>query len=415
MPFVLREPQTEASQEEGYLSQAGRGIARTASRIGEQVAGTPGDIFSLINEYIARPVVGFATGEETLPYEQTPLGKAFPTTSEHKKRLESHFGETIKPQNKIESFVDNIVADATGLAIPGSKAASAGSLMGHAARKLAISTAANAAGKGVEDWTANETKGNLTKLGSLLMLSMFDKPAAAKVVGEMYKPLQKTVESLKPVNATGAQANLTHLKNKMTKGTIAPSEKFIIDEVDAVLSKIKDGKITPEEAWAVKRSLNEKMSKVLFDIPKKADQARARKLGQAITHEMDDLLKQTAKQDPTFYKELKSVDKAFGTIARSNFITNALEKNIRLTPMTEGLIHIFGGGLGSAIGQAAIPYNVYKIMFQISQSPLLAKHYGKVVSYALADNAPLMNRELKKLDQGLQKEEKKPKRFVLVE
>ncbi len=47
---VIKEQAPEA-QEESLLSQGVRGIARTASRVGEQIAGAPGDIFSLINEY----------------------------------------------------------------------------------------------------------------------------------------------------------------------------------------------------------------------------------------------------------------------------------------------------------------------------------------------------------------------------
>ncbi len=219
---------------------------------------------------------------------------------------------------------------------------------------------------------------------------------------------------LRPVNASGLEMSLGNLKNKLSKGTLAPSEKFVVDEADAILSKIKNGKITPEEAWATKRSLNEKLSKVLFDIPKKSDQVRARKLSQNILSDLDSVLRETAKQDPKFYKDLKKADKAFGTIAKSNLISNYIEKNMKYNPVTHGLIQAMHGSLGSTTSAAIIPYEVGKILYRISKSSELAKHYGKVLSSAAKEDAIIMNRELKKLDQGLKKEEKKDK-FILLD
>jgi hypothetical protein len=411
MPFELLPEEAPQAPEESFLSQAGRGVARTASRIGEQIAGTPGDIFSLINEYVAKPTTEAITGKSGVPYEETSLGKVLPTTETHRKRLEKGFGEVLKPQNKVEKFIDEVFQDATSLAIPGLKGAKLGT---KAAKSLAIATGANVLGDLVKDWTADEKKAGMAKLGSLFMLSLFDKPKAAQAIGELYKPLAEKVEKLRPVNATGLEMSLNNLKNKVSKGTLAPSEKFVVDEVDAILSKIKDGKITPEEAWATKRSLNEKLSKILFDIPKKSDQARARKLSQNILGDLDNVLKETAKQDPKFYKDLKKADKAFGTIAKSNLVSNYIEKNMRYNPVTHGLMNAFQGSLGSMAASAVVPYEIGKILYRISHSSELAKHYARTLSAAAKEDAVIMNKELKKLDQGLQKQEKKD-RFILMD
>lgn len=411
MPFELLPEETILSQDESFLSQAGRGLARTTSRIGEQIAGAPGDIFSLINEYIAKPTAELITGEPGLEYEETHLGKILPTTETHRKILEKGLGEVIKPQNQVESFIDNIFQDATALAIPGLRGSK---LANKAAKSLAISTAANTLGDVIKDWTNDEKKAGMAKLGSLFLLSLYDKPSAAAAIGELYKPLADKVGKLQPVNATGLEMNLNNLKNKLTKGTLAPSEKFVVDEIDSILPKIKQGKITPEEAWATKRSINEKLSKVLFDIPKKADQARARKLTQNILEDLDDVLKETAKQNPKFYKDLKRADKAFGTIAKSNLVSNFIEKNLKYNPVTHGLIQALNGAIGSSAAAAILPYEAGKIIYRISKSPELAKHYGKILSSASKEDAIIMNRELKKLDQGLKKEEKKDK-FILLD
>lgn len=410
MPFELISDEAPQEESESLLSQAGRGIARTTSRVAEQAVGLPGDIFSLINEYIARPIAEKVTGGSA-PYEETLLGKLLPTTESHKGASERAFGETVKPQNDYEKFIDEVVQDATAIAVPGFGQAKKGKT---ALKALAISTAANSVGDLAQDLSSDEKTGAYAKLGSLMMLSLLDKPAAAESISRLYKPLQEKASSLASVNAEPLSRNLNILKNKMTKGTIAPSEKFIIDEVDAILPKIQNGKIRPEELWATKRSLNEKLSKILYDIPEKATQQRARKLAKGIQKDLSDTLKETAKQDPKFYKDLKAADKAFAVVAKSNLASRYIENNLKYNPMTAGLLHIFGSGAAKVAGPVLLPYQVGKVFYRISKSPILAKHYAKVVGAAASEDAAILNREMMKLDQGLQKETKKD-RFEFID
>src|SRR6266403_196647 len=152
MAFELIEDKAPSEQEESWGSTALRGAARTASRVGEQIAGLPGDIFSLINDYIAAPLSERITGQPSVEYEKTHLGKILPPTEKHRKATTKAFGKYIEPQNDVEKFIDNIFTDATSLAVPGLKGAKLGS---KALKALAISTAANTVGAGVEDITAN--------------------------------------------------------------------------------------------------------------------------------------------------------------------------------------------------------------------------------------------------------------------
>lgn len=409
MPFKLLSDEEPTEEKETLTSQVARGTARTASRIGEQIAGAPGDIFSLVNEYIAKPATEYITGEKGVPYEETQLGKLLLTTQEHKRRTQKSFGEVVKPKNDVEKFIDNVVQDATAIAIPGPK----GNIGKNIFSSLAKATGANLVGEEIKDLTKDEQKSAYGKMGTLFLLSMVDKPRAAESVAKLYSPLQEKVQKLSPVSAETLENNLTNLKNKMLKGTQAPSEQFVINEVDAVLSKIKDGKISPEELWATKRSLNEKLSKVLFDIPNKGDQQRARKLAKGITYELKETLSETKKQDPKFYKDLQRADKAFETISKSNFVANYIEENLRYTPMTSNLLHIFGPNVGGGFATAVLPYQTMKILYRVSKSPELSRHYLKALSAAGMEDAAILNREMKKLDQGLEKQEKK-QRFKIV-
>ena len=100
----------------------GRHALRTGVNIATQTVGLPGDILSLVNEYIARPISEKVAGG-SVPYEETFLGKAFPTTEKHREALEPLFGEKIKPRSEGERIADEVIEDATLLLNPSKLAA----------------------------------------------------------------------------------------------------------------------------------------------------------------------------------------------------------------------------------------------------------------------------------------------------
>ena len=69
--------------------------------------------------------------------------------------------------------------------------------------------------------------------------------------------------------------------------------------------------------------------------------------------------------------------------------------------------------MGSSAATAILPYEVGKILYRITKSPELAKHYTKTLSAAVAEDSVVMNRELKKLDQKMQKEDKNTKYILM--
>ena len=179
MPYEFVE---EDPQEEGFFPGLGRQIARTASNIGTRAVGLPGDIMSLVNEYIAKPIQKGITGKEGARYEETLLGKAIPTTETHRKGLEEHTGEYLKPQNPVESFVDDIIEDTALLLNPFAKGAKVAQAL---PKKFAVSLGANVAKDAVKDMGGTEDAATWTKLGSLFFLSLLDKPSAAKHLSEL--------------------------------------------------------------------------------------------------------------------------------------------------------------------------------------------------------------------------------------
>ncbi len=384
--------------------------SRVASNIATRAIGFPGDVLELANEFIARPVAKAISGEEGLPYEQTFLGKAIPTTEFHRKGVQEATGEFLKPQNKVESFIDDVVDDAQSLLMPGPKGAKFKNAL---PKKLAISLGGNLAGEAIEDAGGSPEGANLAKMGTLFTLSLFDKKGAAKHLADLYKQAEANLPANASINSNRLMANLSGLKNKILKGrpisNLSPSEKFVMDQIEKIESLESGGKFSVEQLWAQKRSLNEDLAKQLFDTPTKEAQGRARKLAKSLTRWMGEELTDYSHRNPSFGKPFKAAEEGFGTIAQSNLMSRFVEKNLKYTPFTSGLLHMFGGQVGSMAAKSVAPYQIGKLTYRIAKSPTLAKYYASAVAAASKENAVAFNKYLKKLDEELQKIESEEK------
>lgn len=430
MPYELVESPEQQDGFKELISGAGRNVARQASNLATRAVGLPGDVFSLVNEYIARPA-SKALGMQDVPYEETLLGKALPSTEFHRKGVEEFAGDYLKPQNEIEKFADDVIEDAALLFSPAGKVAKSGKVLAGAKqipRNFYISLGANAFGEGVKQATGREDLGSLAKAGSLGFLSLVNQQAAAKQVASLYNKAEAAIPEGATASAKKMEAGLTKLKSKVLAGrpfsSLAPSEKFVVEEADKVLPLIQNGEIDVKTAWALKRSLNENLSKAIYDIPYKSRKG-AKRLATQINGELSDTLKQYGKKNQEFGRSFLPAEEAFGTLAQSEFIKRAIESHIKFNPLTSGLLHLFGSSAvtatpvaigkitGSAalgtLGSAAIPvtYQATRLGYRIGKSPTLRKIYANVLKAASKEDTILINKYLKELDQGLQEEESK--------
>lgn len=374
--------------------------------------GFAGNIGEFINETVARPVTGAITGKRTLPYEETYLGKILPTTATHKKRLEEAI-PYLKPKNKIEKFVNDISTDTAELFLPG-KVLKAGKYAMSPLRSLGVSVAANTLGELTHQYTGDEKKAALAKGGTMLMLSLFNKPKAESIASDLYKKAQSILPANAATNATRLETNLNNLKSNILKGRkprdAAGSEKFVLDEADKVLRQIQNGQVNVNTLVAAKRSLNENLQKFVFESSDKSARAGARKLAKRINGEISGAMEQYGQTNPEWWSQQKSADQAFGAINQSNYISRLLERFTKGRP--EGLAHLFGatGQLATSLvsGPAAIGgfsiYQGYKLMHRIIKSPELRKHYAKVLFSSLTENPKIINKEVEDLQNSLEKD-----------
>lgn len=407
MPYEFIE-ETPESNFATFGKESLRHGARTASNIATRAVGLPGDILSLVNEYIARPISEKITGEESVPYEETFLGKTIPTTETHRKGLEEVSGEYLRPRNKVEKFLDNVIEDTTLLFNP-TQIARKGLMKGAKPfRNFAKSLGANFLGETTKQISQSETAGDLTKLGSLFFLSVLDQPNAIKQIGKLYHTAESHLPEASFSNASSLDKNLSNLEHTVTKGrpleNLSPSEKFVINQTGKVRNLIQNGEINIPQAISQKRSLNEELAALYKEVPAFKEQKRARNLAKQINGFLNETIREYGKKNPAFYKPYKEADQAFGTFSRSHFIGNWIEKNISHSPITTGLIHLFSP-IGTLAAGAIVPYQGIKLGYRVIKSPTLARIYANALKSAAKEDKANFNKYLKELDEGLQKEE----------
>lgn len=429
MIYRLIEDQPTQQQALSPVAEVTRFPARQAVNLAATAVGLPGSALSILNDLIAAPIASKITGQPRVPYEQTPIGKILPTIEQHRGALQKLSPELLSPRDSTEQFIDTVIEDAALLAFPGAKGAQALKQFKSILKPLGVSIGANIAGSTVEGLTASKEKGALAKIGSMFGLSLISPKTAAKHVGELYKKAEAAIPEGAKVSAKPLENSLHNLIERVGRGTMAPSEKFVFDEAQAVLGKIRDGSISPLEAWAAKRSLNEKLSNLVYSSADKAANARARKLATTINIGLDKTLADYGKTNPQFFDYYKPANEAFGTLARSNFVSQLAAKHLPgnaqrvLSPLFglgpgPGIVGSIGGaalGLPGAhgLGAAEAGYYGVKYLYRMAKDPTLRKFYLDAMGSAAKNDIPAFIKASEKLADGLQEPPAKQKWVLL--
>lgn len=298
--------------------------------------------------------------------------------------------------------------------IAGKTAERTGEFLGLGVKKIPAAVAA-ISGQAAKQLGLSPTAQFASELLPMLVTSISIKnglEGAEKFAASKYAQ----ADALLPEAATGMAQNLkrglSNLKQMVSKGTMAPSEKFVADEAEAVLNKIKDGKINIGEAVASKRSLNEKLQNFIYTSPEKASKARARKLASGITKELDNVIESYGKENPKFLKAYREANEAFGTTEQSKGVSKFLGK-----VLSKYAPHSAHGVLAGLIfhpekavpvaGGAAAAYGAMKsgeLLHRVLKSKVLAKYYFGVIKEATKENAPAMLNQYRKLDEAMKKD-----------
>lgn len=414
MPYELVEdiPQETSPIERG--KEVGRQIARPLYKVATRTAGAPGDILEMVNDFIVSPGVEALTGKKGTPYEETFLGKAIPTTQTRRKEFEQGLGDFLQPKNKIEAFTDDVIEDTSQLFTPGGIAKAGKKYGTMIVKNLMKSLGANFAGETTKQVSGSEEAGTYTKAGALFLTSILDQESAAKQVGKLYKEAESHVVPGTLTKATKLEADINHLERSITKGrpygNLSPPEKFVVDQAEKIRKLITNGEIDVEQAIAQKRSLHKELATLYKEVPRKGDQKNVKDLAKRLSGFLNDTIDNYGKTNKEFYKPYKEADKAYGTLAKSNFVSNWIENNVVSSPLTHGLLHVVGGPIGgitAGTAGAALLYQPAKLVYRISQSKTLTKIYAKTVAAAANEDKVAFNKYLKQLDSAIQEDELK--------
>ena len=158
--------------------------------------------------------------------------------------------------------------------------------------------------------------------------------------------------------------------------------------------------------------MNKELSTLYKEVPKHGDQKTVKNMAKQLNGYLSEVIENYGQKNQKFFKPYKDADQAFGTLAKSNFISHWVENNIVQHPITNGLMHLFGPlapTIGTSAGVALAPYQATKLMYRIAKSPTLAKIYGQTVKAAAKEDAVLFNKYFKNLDSEIQKEESSDK------
>lgn len=410
-----------------YLEGLAHAGATQLTSSASAALGLPGDVLGFINDFVARPLTELITGKESLPYEETGIGKIIGTSSQIEKGFHKAIPYT-KPRNDYEKFANNLASTTTSLLIPGGQAKVGRFIaLNRPTRALLKSVGAEVVKTGAENLSGNEDIGNLAKAGALFTLALLDNKGAGKYVGSIYKNAENALEKAgnPSVNASSLKKELINLRNKLSKGTLAESERAVVTDIEQILGHFKGDEIPVENLWGSVRSLNEQKQKLIRSAASKEGRLRARKFYDSVIGDLNKELTKYGKQNPNFGKPFQDAQEGFGTLAKSNLISNWVEKNLHFSPINKWLPHLFGAGSigGTTLGLVspsaiAIPtagYQSVKFLYRISKSPTLRKYYFSTLRSAIREDVATFNKNLKKLDKNLEKEDKDKKPYRLID
>lgn len=400
---LLPEEQTTKTQE-GI-----RHVARSASRIGETLAGLPGDIIEApanlmnyaIEKITGKPNEGFREAKKTAK-KFLPFGNV-PSSGEIREKTKELSGGYLEPKGKGEELSDAIVSDFASLAIP---------IKGKIPflRSLGTSLGANLAAEGAELLGAGEKGKAATKIGSMFLLSAFKPNGAKKFGDDLYKQAEKLVPEGATVSAENLLKSTEKLKEQLKKGGSAPYKTPALTKINEIASKVDYDRIPVDELTQFKIDINKARSSLYGDVNlDKGGRAMAKRNLDSTAKVVDDALKEYGHANPEWQKAYRSANEVYGAIAQSKQVSNSIQKLIKSYP------HASAAALAGKLFLApkstpalVAGYGALKtgeLITRIAKSKTLQGYYQGVVKAALKDDAAAMSKYLNKLDAGLKKED----------
>ncbi len=386
--------------ENDFEREEERSRAQLTSRIGETIAGAPGDIYSF-----AKSLFGFE------PETNIPTSKSLREASE-----KATLGYT-KPKNEFEERGGEIIQDIASFMLPGGGAYSI-------ARNIGIPIAANLAKEGINYSTGKDKLAEGSKMGAMVMLDLIahrGKAGARVFAGNLFKESESLIPKGATLKSSKLEGSLRNLEKSLESGGSAPSKEKALKKLGEIQGKMKNGEIEVKELVDFRKTINEIKSELggfEVQLPKHIKQKAIANLELVKKEVINGLNEYGSKKNPEFLKLNKAANEAYAAYESSDkmgrFIKDSVKNTVK-SPALKTLLSLGGGygalthgALSAKAAGVALPafvgYEGYKILHQVMKSPTLRKYYGNILKGASSGNASQVSKNVKLLDDELEKD-----------
>lgn len=390
---IQNNPKGDPKQgEENWPQYLKRNATRLGSRVAETIGGIPGEIEEIGN-LIQSGTFDFLESSfgKTKFDKEEGINRKLPTSRDlNNKSIELSKGYTA-PKDESEKLADEFTSTVS-------------SLLGPMKFRKALGMAALGTGvrKGTEILGLGETSQEAAKLGTMVVSSMINPKGVKQLYTNLYNEAESFVPKGTTVPSKPLEDKLYKLRDKLSLGIEAPTEKAVIDDIDKVLQKVKNGRLEVNEMMATNRSINEKMGDP--EILK-----RGKNLYPQVKKAVNDSINEYT--NPEFKKAWKGANEAFSGVHESQKISRYISKTVGNKPITTAILT---GIAETAAGypEAVIPtiaaslvgYGGVKgveLMQRIASNPTLRKYYMDVIINASKENSTALIKSVNNLEKSI--------------
>lgn len=394
-----------------------RHAARIGSRVGETIAGFPGDFVKFV-QFMADKLPEVPMGKPNALQELGRKGlEKLPTSQDIKQFSEQYTKGYTQAQGPAEEFGDEVAQLATALMIPARDPRKFTAFLGAIGKNVpgAVTKAAavKGAGEGAEMLGAGPKTKAVTELGMLFLTGLMGGKTADTFISEKYQAAKSAIPKGDIISTERLLTGLEKVEQELSKGVSTPTKNEVLTPLRELKAKASGGGMLAEEAVQSYHDINERLnSKKLFDDLSKGERQVLRKRYDMVRDELRGTLSEYGKRNPEFLKEWSEANQGYATIAQSKKISNFIGKHKGLSRIggTLGIELLFGHPQAAAATAAAAAggYASVKsgeLLYRVMKSPVLRKHYLNVIDQASKENMGGTLKNLSLLEKELEAKE----------
>ncbi len=384
------------------LSEVGRHVVRSGSRIAETLLGLPSDILRL--SQLGAEKIEKVTGKVREKIGLEPLKSGIkkpgaPGSQELKELSTKIFGETVIPQSPTEAFLDDIVSDAAALAIP---------VKGKIPFMRSIGTAiiGNLGAKTAEKLGLGEKGQAVAKLGTFFLAGLTGRGTVKKYWKEQYRLADEAIPSNAKVTTFGLERKLDHLSGELEKGISTPSKIFVNTPLKKIRKKIKKGTVKVDELVQFKRDINELRGKLYKDLSGKQSINYAQGKINDLSGLIDSEIAAYGKKNPAFLKHYRNANEAYAGFNQSKRVGNWVGKQMK--SIGKGPLLILEGLFPKLLPTMAGLFTGLKsaeFVTRVMRNSTLRRFYGNLVKDAVNENKGGFIKNLRAMEKEIEKSE----------